>query len=94
MIPGRGHCGRIPAGLGERWVMRLERQFILDKARPLMYANYLVFFSGQWEAVEMSYQGSDIVIFHFAKMSLKAVWEIDCRDVRSDVSGPARRDLQ
>ena len=69
--------------------MRLEGQFILDKARPLMYANYLVFFSGQWEAMEMSYQGSDIVIFHFAKMSLRAVWEIDCREVRTSVSGPA-----
>ena len=54
-----------------------------------MYANYLVFFSGQWEAMEMSYQGSDIVIFHFAKMSLRAVWEIDCREVRTSVSGPA-----
>ena len=74
--------------------MRLERQFILDKARPLMYANYLVFFTGQWEAMEMSYQGSDIVIFHFAKMSLRAVWEIDCREVRISVSEPARRELQ
>lgn len=74
--------------------MRLERQFILDKVRLLMYANYLVFFSGQWEAMEMSYQGSDIVIFRFAKMSLRTVWEIDCKEVRTTMTRPARRELQ
>lgn len=56
--------------------MRLERQFILDRARPLGCMLTIWFSSEGNGQREMSYHRSDIVIFHFAKMSLKAVWEI------------------